>query len=351
VLTDEGLRNNMRSPIHLWLELGTMASHSLSTLVLLLATGLAACVWSEEKAAIPPHISLGDPYVVIGNDEETLLWDPSSVAFTSSGNVIVADLDMRVKVFDDQGRPKVTFGKAGSGPGEFRRLAWAYPLADDTIMAYDSELGRFQLFSPDGTYLRQLRVPEIAAFTLLTGATARGTVVGFQIPVVRDLDREGWGRTPIVEFQYDMDGNVRFDTLWIPIWLRCDPAHPGRCAPLNPPARQRGELTIGSDAVLALPADELAVYSRWSGAQDSTVPPISLSGIPDRRSVQGLVTADGFDVWVRWLNADSANVISRYTDEGMKESFVLPAGARLVAATAGRIAVIRDAMLEIHRTQ
>lgn len=78
--------------------------------------------------------------------------------------------DLHVRFYDAQGRKLGTFGRPGSGPGEFRdmgRFGWL----SDTLWVYDGSQHRITYVSPELKHIRT----EILAPQLNEGATARGS--------------------------------------------------------------------------------------------------------------------------------------------------------------------------------
>ena len=74
-----------------------------------------------------------------GEGAESVLNRPQDLKVDAQGNMYVLDWgDVEFKVFAPDGRLLRTFGKKGQGPGEFD----------------------IPVFSPEGIYLKQVRVPE-----------------------------------------------------------------------------------------------------------------------------------------------------------------------------------------------
>lgn len=73
------------------------------------------------------------------------LFNPQDVAIADDGSVIVADLPAQIKVFDPSGRHLRTFGRNGSGPGEFRTAYIA--VRGDTLVVQDPRNARATTFN------------------------------------------------------------------------------------------------------------------------------------------------------------------------------------------------------------
>jgi hypothetical protein len=79
--------------------------------------------------------------------------DPQSFAVDERGWVYVADTKPAViKVFDDSGRYVRSFGREGSGPGEFRAAFLA--VRDGMLVVHDPRESRTSLFDTAGTFIR-----------------------------------------------------------------------------------------------------------------------------------------------------------------------------------------------------
>jgi len=106
----------------------------------------------EEVVRLGSAASLGEPKP----DE---FGGVSSVALGPGGRIYVADwLNYEVRVFSATGSFEFAFGRNGEGPGEFGAL---YSLAwvGDTLLTLDFGVGRVGMFSPNGDWLGQHRLP------------------------------------------------------------------------------------------------------------------------------------------------------------------------------------------------
>lgn len=84
--------------------------------------------------------------------------DISSVAVGNDGSVFVADrFGPTLKVFDSEGVFYREIGRAGDGPGEFRRIGGMTVLPSGDIAVWDQPNQRITVFHPDGEYLASFR--------------------------------------------------------------------------------------------------------------------------------------------------------------------------------------------------
>lgn len=100
------------------------------------------------------HPTLGLRIGTLDGPEELTFGAPIP-RLRSDGRVLVADaLASEVRLFDADGTHRATFGGAGEGPGEFRRLGELFVLPGDSAVAYDYGNRRVTVFGPDGAFAR-----------------------------------------------------------------------------------------------------------------------------------------------------------------------------------------------------
>jgi hypothetical protein len=86
-----------------------------------------------------------DPLLQIGEEEQGP-YQFSYIAFgilEDNGAIVVAELaSQELRAFDASGQHIATFGRSGSGPGEFEGLAGLHVYRGDSLAAYDARLNR-----------------------------------------------------------------------------------------------------------------------------------------------------------------------------------------------------------------
>lgn len=83
-----------------------------------------------------------------------------SVAQLSDGRILVLDGgSSEIRIFDDAGRFQQRVGRAGAGPGEFRRPRRIMRMRADSFAVFD-EPPSLQIFSPQGLPVRSMAVPR-----------------------------------------------------------------------------------------------------------------------------------------------------------------------------------------------
>jgi 6-bladed beta-propeller len=80
------------------------------------------------------------------------------VRFFSQGFVLFNPMARTIVVVSQDGRYLRTFGKIGSGPGEFRNLEVGAVDGEDNVYAFDDLLARVSVFTIDGVVLRTIPI-------------------------------------------------------------------------------------------------------------------------------------------------------------------------------------------------
>lgn len=81
------------------------------------------------------------------------LLKPATLHVAEDGSVYIADNgDARIRVFDDQGTPRLDFGGFGSGPGEFGVIR-DFTLSNESVNVFDATGTRFLRLSRSGEYM------------------------------------------------------------------------------------------------------------------------------------------------------------------------------------------------------
>lgn len=124
-------------------------------------------------------MTLGTPDK-IGHDEKTF-YMPTSVAVAPSGDIYVADGygNSRIVKFSPQGKYLMSWGKRGSGPGEFNIPHGITVDAQGNVYVAERVNNRVQVFDPDGHFLAQWRWPGYHGADSILMAREGGALVGF----------------------------------------------------------------------------------------------------------------------------------------------------------------------------
>lgn len=118
----------------------------------------APCEWSDSESRIRATFIARSP-------EAVHFTSVTSLAASSDGTVYVADwYEGRITVLTPQLELEAQLGRRGSGPGEFRGLRSVQVVRGDSLLIYDSGLGRISLYAaresrPAATYLYTSLVP------------------------------------------------------------------------------------------------------------------------------------------------------------------------------------------------
>jgi len=92
------------------------------------------------------------------DDENYYLFRPSDIGRDAGGNYYVLEQTVnQIKVFDSDGKYKMTIGRKGQGPGEIGAATRIAVSVEGNIYVPDQRNGRIQVFAPDGKDLGSTR--------------------------------------------------------------------------------------------------------------------------------------------------------------------------------------------------
>lgn len=125
---------------------------------------LFALVWLCGAKLVTAQDSIHMEYVcgvgLLAGEEWQQFGAVTALGFDSAANLYVLDGQaMQVVVFARDGSHVRTFGRAGDGPGEFRRPSRMAVLRDGRTVVFDIQRDAFFVFAPDGEYQRMVRMP------------------------------------------------------------------------------------------------------------------------------------------------------------------------------------------------
>jgi len=112
-----------------------------------------------------------EPDLCIGVEEgpeEYVLLNPGAIAVDEDGNIYVSDQQAgEIRIFDQQGRHRLTFGRRGEGPGEFN--SWVLGRSSGGIGGQrgnflDQLWSRFQVQPREGDMITVEDLPELKVF-------------------------------------------------------------------------------------------------------------------------------------------------------------------------------------------
>jgi len=137
------------------------------------------------------------------------LFGVRSVAPLSDGRLAIADGgNHRVLVVSRNGAVLSSMGRRGAGPGEFQHLLHLQALGD-TLVTFDSGLGRVSVWLADGTFLDSHSLPQYRGQPLVF----RGAVSATEyLASARVLDSAGAGLIPRTAELVVVDGPGRTTT-------------------------------------------------------------------------------------------------------------------------------------------
>jgi streptogramin lyase len=109
------------------------------------------------KATVDGEVLLDLGTADVPGDDETSFYMPTDVAFAADGSVYITDGygNSRVVQVDPDGGFIRTWGRRGSGPGEFDTPHSVAVAPDGRVLVSDRHNHRIQIFAPDGEYLSE----------------------------------------------------------------------------------------------------------------------------------------------------------------------------------------------------
>lgn len=123
----------------------------------------------------------GSPTVTIGTaegDEEYQLYRVFGARRLSNGRIAVVNQgSQQLRFYDQQGRFVSQTGRAGEGPGEFRRAFYLWVLPGDTVWVGDYRPWRFLVFGPDGQWVRTVQAAPMYVNTAFTSVLDDGRFI------------------------------------------------------------------------------------------------------------------------------------------------------------------------------
>ena len=137
----------------------------------------ATCTISEE-----PTLVIGD------NEHDDNQWFSTirGAGRLSDGSIVVADrYAAEVRIYDREGRHLRSMGQSGEGPGEFRNPFGLWVTSGDTLWAGDYRPWRYNVFTAEGTLVRQVNLKPVYPNSSRGGGVLDN---GFTINA-----RRGWG--------------------------------------------------------------------------------------------------------------------------------------------------------------
>jgi hypothetical protein len=252
----------------------------------------------------------------------------------TDGRVAVVNGGDEVRYYDAAGRYIKTFGRSGSGPGEFRRITNTVRTAGDSLLIWDWTLKRLTLVTPAGTLGREqpaLRYPGMSA----SGIAVLGPLSGGRVAMTKDIpypmgQPTGYYRESLVVVTTRLDGTRSDTAAYLPHteWFiqAANPPAPNRTGPGSThPFGYTAFARVWNDGIVTGRGEqyELRVY-------DGTA---RLRTIIRRSDTPRVPFAAAFESYMRAVRAvDGPDGLDRY-----REKLNQFPGPRFVPAFAGSI--------------
>lgn len=199
------------------LHAGTAAPLEMRGVALLLALLCLGC--TSEKSSINPGSAI-DLTVSTTRSITDDFVDVVGAVRLLDGTVAVADRGRSVlRVFEAGTDSAYSLGSRGKGPGEFRYLHSLRSCEDNTLVAYDFELGRLSLFSTRA-FIKQLQLPPRLIGADFVGCTSSDSMFFAHAP--EQLPGFGLQTFPQTVFLFDADRGtndwvttIRGSEMWV----------------------------------------------------------------------------------------------------------------------------------------
>ncbi len=262
------------------------------------------------------------PIFKVGGTADTgaVLQFPVGASVLADGRVMVADAGASaVHLYSAKGTLLQSFGRNGSGPGEFRRIAWLGQCASDSIMVWDMSLRRLSVIDHGSGTVQSRPFPQTA------------------VP------------PPTTTFTCGRDGRIAYHSL---------PQRFGAAGSETPALRGTAPVILfnpsdGSLAQIAnVPTGEMAELGRSGGGRGAGPSPLgkvtTLAIVRDRLFV---ATADSASISVYLLNGSPAGVLKVPAVQRVATDRAFNASVDAIAPTlpASRRAALIDELRAVSR--
>ena len=129
------------------------------------------------------------PNPIIPNEANETFYRPTDVAFGPTGDIFVSDGygNSRVVKYDKNGNWVKTWGKKGTGPGEFDLPHAVVVDAKGLLYVADMHNKRIQIFDSDGNFLREWRLALHPTGLCITGVPGNQIIYTTDATVERGL--------------------------------------------------------------------------------------------------------------------------------------------------------------------
>lgn len=131
---------------------------------------------------VVPLLALGQPETILASaDPDAELLRAWSAARLGDGRIAVANgRPVELRLYRADGSLERVVGRAGEGPGEYRGRLEVFATPGDSLLVWDHGTRRWQLFGPDGGFVRLVDEgdPAVPEVRLLHRSLIAGSAVG-----------------------------------------------------------------------------------------------------------------------------------------------------------------------------
>jgi hypothetical protein len=170
-----------------------------------------SAAWGDTPRWLVSQEPLVDIGILDGPAEYQLFRAVDAVRLPDGRIVIANSGTGELRYFNADGDHLLSVGRKGAGPGEFESIGWIETIGSDSIIAYDSQLGRVSTFDSAGKFVESRTIQSIAG-TRPFSAIARFANGSFLLRGTASIDpqslRTGLHRLPFTLFRSNEDGGA-----------------------------------------------------------------------------------------------------------------------------------------------
>lgn len=169
------------------------------------ASVIAQAPWSVSPTAV---VNISSATIAAAEHHDMGFASPIGAVRLPNGTIAVAEAHTgSLRLFDQEGVQRISVGRSGDGPGEFRHISWIGQCGGDSVFVWDKIHNRMSVVTAAGTISREFQLTDQAfkANTpFLLSCSRRGTLISQTVPRFppakkgEKLDRVTRGAAPIV---------------------------------------------------------------------------------------------------------------------------------------------------------
>ncbi|MCI0434196.1 MAG: 6-bladed beta-propeller [Gemmatimonadetes bacterium] len=257
----------------------------------------------------------------------------------SDGSIVVANSgSSELRVFDATGTYTATWGRRGSGPGEFQSLSSVHAGTADTLLVWDGRERRMSVLGPDGALARDFTLGENTTSATPIGRLPDGGLAGWTFTIIPGGEpTDGMQRAPAPVLRFAPDGSA-LDTIGV---------FPGaeRVVRVNSRDGQILSIEVYQPPFARTTQHAVSGDDIWVGTQDAAeirvyAPDGTLRRIVRTGHVGQTVTPQHVEAWIERTASGAPEEARQQIRDGMRglpHGEIVPAYGQFLADDAGRV--------------